>query len=140
MLSTGVRSCELLNMTDSDIDMQKQRILVVGKGRKERFVYFDKETARQLGIYLKWTRGKLFGHWSQRDLRKEVSDALRPWSQDRQLSPHAIRHTYATEQARRGMPTTTLAALLGHDNIKTTQRYVDVATSDVATQYFKYNQ
>jgi site-specific recombinase XerD len=56
-----------------------------------------------------------------------IWEALKNHTNAKQLSPHAIRHTYATEMARRGMTATTLQKSLGHEHLETTQRYIDFA-------------
>ena len=138
-LSTGCRIQELLDMNISDIDFDNNRILVLGKGSKERYVYFDNDCRDALIEYTAGRIGRIFERWTQRDLRYEVYDALRPFSSARQLSPHAIRHTYTTELARHGCPTTSLKVLLGHESLQTTQRYVDFALCEAQADYFKFH-
>lgn len=137
-LSTGCRLQELLDMRVEDIDFTNRRIFICGKGRKERYVYFDTACYDALIEYCSGRIGLLFPSTTQRDMRFEVYNALKPYSSARQLSPHAIRHTFTTDMARRGMPTTSLMAILGHENIATTQKYVDFALCEAAAHYRKF--
>lgn len=125
MLETGVRVQELLDITKADVDLGNGRIKVRGKGNKERLVYISETTRQQLRMWCNGSTDKLFGALDQREVRRIVYMTLKRYSSAKQLSPHAIRHTYATEMARRGMTATTLQKALGHQRLETTQRYID---------------
>ena len=138
LIATGIRAQELLDIEVNDIDFQQRRIMIHGKGAKERWVYYDEKTGEMLSEYAAGKRGRLMPYIDQRSLRYEVYNALRPYSHDRQLSPHAIRHTYATTMAKNGAPTTTIAALLGHERLETTQKYVNLGIASIQKQYNQY--
>lgn len=139
MLATGIRLQELLDMTVEDIDFAMLRIKVHGKGAKERYAYMDSTTAEMLSTWTKDKTWRVFPDVTPREMRWYVHDALEPYTRAQQKSPHAIRHTFATEMAKAGTPTTTLAVLMGHNSVKTTQTYVNMATNQVAEHYNKFN-
>lgn len=139
-MTTGIRIQELLDMTWEDIDFETQAIKIHGKGSKERMVYTtaDKlELLQQLNT-MQPQSGKIF-FMEQRTLRKIIWDALRPFSVAPQLSPHAIRHTFATYAASRGANVTTLQQAMGHKRVETTQQYIDMGTLPVRQFMTNYN-
>lgn len=130
LMTTGCRIGELLDIRGTDIDPISGRLVFRGKGDKERVVFMSKDAVgaiQEAGLY---NRGKLF-NCTQRDARWMIYKALVPYCNAQQLSPHAIRHTFATELATKGIPATTLAAILGHSHIETTQRYIDQTRADI---------
>lgn len=134
MTETGVRVQEVLDIRAEDIIIKQRTLIIHGKGNKERKVYMSERLTTELYMLAKKRYGRIFALWTQRDIRKAMYEVLKNISSARQLSPHAIRHTYATEMAKRGMVATTLQKLLGHDSIKTTQRYIDAAQIEVEQQ------
>lgn len=139
-MTTGIRIQELLDMTWEDIDFETQAIKIHGKGSKERMVYTteDKlEVLRQLHT-MKPQSGQIFT-MEQRQLRTIIFEALRPFCHAPQLSPHAIRHTFATHAANMGANVTTLAQAMGHKRIATTQKYIDLSSAPVRSLMTSYN-
>lgn len=140
LATTGMRIQELLDMTWENINTEDNTIKVTGKGGKSRIVYTTAEVLAPIKNCLSYGQqhGKLFAI-EQRQARYMIWEALKPWSNAQQLSPHAIRHTYATNIASKGGNVSTLATLLGHQHIETTQKYIDMAqsplkeTSELAT-------
>lgn len=141
--TTGIRISELLGLNWEDIDFKACSLEIHGKGNKDRIVYTTSE-------YLDLMRqayernpieGRIF-RYSERDARHMIWEALKPWSRAKQLSPHAIRHTFATSLARQGVNVATIATILGHNRIATTQKYIDMAQMDcraVSAQYSPLN-
>ena len=141
--TTGIRISELLGLNWEDIDFKSCSLEIHGKGNKERIVYTTSE-------YLDLMRqayernpieGRIF-RYSEREARHMIWEALKPWSRAKQLSPHAIRHTFATTLARQGVNVATIATILGHNRIATTQKYIDMAQMDcraVSAQYSPLN-
>lgn len=139
LATTGMRISELLSLRWEDIDFKACSLEIMGKGRKERIVYTTPE-------YLELMRqayerhpqeGRCF-NYEQREARYMIFQALRPYSRAKQLSPHAIRHSFATHLATNGVNVTTIASILGHNQISTTQKYIDMSqsrTRQAATQY-----
>ena len=141
--TTGIRISELLGWNWEDIDFKTCALEIKGKGNKERLVYTTPE-------YLDLMRqayerhpaeGRIF-LYSEREARYMLWEALKPYSRAKQLSPHAIRHTFATSLAKQGVNVATIATILGHNRIATTQKYIDLAQMDckaVSAQYSPLN-
>lgn len=141
--TTGIRISELLGMNWEDIDFKTCALEIKGKGNKERLVFTTPE-------YLDLMRqayercpseGRIF-RYSEREARFMLWEALKPYSRAKQLSPHAIRHTFATSLAKQGVNVATIATILGHNRIATTQKYIDLAQMDckaVSAQYSPLN-
>lgn len=141
--TTGIRISELLALRWEDIDFKACALEIHGKGNKDRIVY---TTAEYLDLMRQAyernpTEGRIF-RYNERDARHMIWEALKPYSRAKQLSPHAIRHTFATELARQGVNVATIATILGHNRIATTQKYIDMAQMDcraVSAQYSPLN-
>lgn len=131
--TTGMRIQEVLDMKWEDIDFSSSTIRVHGKGAKERTAYSTKDALETLQICNAdgENHGRIF-NIEQREARHIIYEALKPYSKAVQLSPHAIRHTFATNIAKNGANVTTLAGILGHNQIATTQRYIDMTQHDYA--------
>lgn len=138
LLTTGIRIQELLDMKTEDLDAMNNLIKIHGKGMKERLVYTTAENMRNLVRYANGTKGWLFGHLTQEQVRQDIYDSLKNISQAPQLSPHAIRHTFSTEMAKNGINTSSLAQILGHNSIRTTQRYIDFGQQQASAAYSRY--
>ena len=142
LLETGIRIQELLDIRKYDL-RDNGRIVINGKGAKQRIVVTSPELSDELNELSKNKRPEqlIFGgfYYSQRVLRHDIWELLRQTgSQCKQASPHAIRHTFATEIAKQGENVITLAKMLGHNNIRTTQRYIDTAQTETATAFHRY--
>ena len=127
LAETGIRIQECLDIRQEDIDFLNGTIRIKGKGNKERLVYISKETLTWLSNQNSLGNKTIFGDITQREARREIWEALKDYTNAPQKSPHAIRHTYATEMAKRGMTATTLQKALGHEHLETTQKYIDFA-------------
>lgn len=139
LATTGMRLQELLDLEWSSIDWETRVIKVEGKGRKQRITYTTTEVLEELRPLYEYAHGKgrIFCT-DQRNARYILWDALRQYSSAKQLSPHAIRHTVATNMAKQGANVTTIANLLGHSDISTTQKYIDMTQAsikDACTQF-----
>lgn len=129
---TGVRLQELLDLQAADISSTDRSIKIHGKGRKERTVYYG-ELTKQYG-------GKLHSSsLTQRDARRLVWEALKPYSEAPQLSPHAIRHTFASRLLDKGAPIEFISKLLGHQNTNTTDIYAQLSNSRARELYNQYS-
>lgn len=127
LCTTGIRLQELLDLTWEDIDFDSNIIRINGKGNKERIVTTEAWALSELKqTYLTINpHGKMF-FLSQRKVRYMIYETLKPYCKGTQLNPHAIRHTFATELARQGENCMTIAKILGHNKIETSQKYVDM--------------
>lgn len=143
LATTGIRISELLSLKWEDIDFKTCALEINGKGNKDRLVYTTPEYLELMrqAYERKPTEGRIF-RYSEREARHMIWDALKPYSRATQLSPHAIRHSFATSLAKQGVNVATIATILGHSRIETTQKYIDMAQMDcqaVSAQYSPLN-
>lgn len=132
LCTTGIRIQELLDLTWQSINFATGAIKIQGKGNKERVVYTTLDKLDTLQAV-----SKLPGHdgaeriftLNQRTVRKMIFAALIPFSNAKQLSPHAIRHSFATQAAAQGCNVATLSKVLGHKHFETTQQYIDLGST-----------
>lgn len=141
--TTGIRISELLGLNWEDIDFKTCALEINGKGNKERLVYTTPEylDLMRQAYERHPTEGRIF-RYSEREARFMLWEALKPYSRAKQLSPHAIRHSFATSLAKNGVNVATIATILGHKSIETTQKYIDMAQMDckaVSAQYSPLN-
>lgn len=141
--TTGIRISELLGLNWEDIDFKTCALEIKGKGNKERLVFTTPEylDLMRQAYERNPTEGRIF-RYSEREARFMLWEALKPYSRAKQLSPHAIRHTFATSLAKQGVNVATIATILGHNRIATTQKYIDLAQMDckaVSAQYSPLN-
>lgn len=153
MLDTGVRVSELCNINMSDVDFNKKKVLILGKGNKERYVYFSDRTKVRLEVYFKdrkdlQTDGfkiiypvncPLFANVNKKHGRLCKSGVEATLNKIGQLSgvsrlhPHLLRSSFATNLARKGVDINTIAKALGHANLNTIHRYVLLTDEQVNT-------
>ncbi len=139
LATTGIRIQELLDLRYEDIDFEKASIKVRGKGNKERLLYTSPNHLDTLRLaHLNGASGIIF-NLTQRDARRMIWESLKPYSHAPQLSPHAIRHTFATNQAANGTNCSTLAEMLGHKDLNTTQKYIDIGQSNIKQACLAYS-
>jgi len=142
LLSAGLRRSEAAAITLDDLDLANKQLLVRGKGSKERIVPLADEAVGAIEEYLrhrvKTTSRHLFV--SRRQGRpvhhRVIADMLgrvikRAGLQGQRISPHALRHTFASHLVRSGVDLRTVQDLLGHTDLKTTAMYLH---SDVRTK------
>ena len=135
LITTGLRIQELLDMQWEDVDFGNNSIKVHGKGQKERMVYTTASILAPLAELAKHSNvhGRMF--WMcQRKARFMIYDALRPFTRAKQVSPHAIRHSYATQLAAQGVNVAAISQALGHKHLETTQKYIDMAQVETASK------
>lgn len=143
LATTGIRISELLSLKWEDIDFKTCALEINGKGNKDRLVYTTPEYLELMrqAYERKPTEGRIF-RYSEREARHMIWNALKPYSRATQLSPHAIRHSFATSLAKQGVNVATIATILGHSRIETTQKYIDMAQMNcqaVSAQYSPLN-
>ena len=137
LYATGIRCSELVGLDLPEIDRQRRMIRVLGKGRKERVVPFGTRAGAALDAYLalrreaKPTSDALFlnnrgGRLTDRSVRTLVARRVRAVSLARKVSPHTLRHSFATHLLERGADLRAIQELLGHASLSTTQRYTHV--------------
>lgn len=145
LLSTGCRIGEVCKLNRDDIDFQNLECKVHGKGKKERVVYINNVTAMLLKRYfaerLDNSEALFIGKGSERltpgGVRFRLNTIARKAGVDN-VHPHRFRRTLATNLINHGMSIQEVAAILGHDKIDTTMRYVFIENEHVKNSYRKY--
>ena len=142
LYATGMRVSELVNLTTEQLDLMMGIIRVVGKGSKERLVPIGRQAKKWLERYLTMTRPK-FDKGKSSDLfltnrgRKMTRQNfwtllkryLRQCQIQKHVTPHTLRHSFATHLLERGADLRVVQELLGHVDISTTQIYTHMETS-----------
>jgi site-specific recombinase XerD len=145
LLSTGCRISEICALNRNDIDIVNKEILVLGKGNKERTVFIDDVTAMLLQRYLEERKddsealfvGKGTSRLKPGGIRK-ILNAVATKAGVENTHPHRFRRTLATSLIDHGMPIQEVAAILGHEKLDTTMKYVYLNKTHVKNSYNKY--
>src|SRR5512145_1854185 len=148
LYATGIRCAELVGLDLEAVDLPGRSLRVLGKGRKERIVLFGRPAAAALEQWLEAREGlkprssALFlnlrgGRLSDRSVRNLVASRVKAVALDRHVSPHTLRHTFATHLLERGADLRAIQELLGHASLQTTQRYTHVDTRHILATYKK---
>lgn len=151
LITTGIRISEASNITFDDIDAIEKTILIHGKGNKERIVYISSaECISNIKQYLNLrmsikthnnylfinrNKTKLGVHTIDGVFRKTIKDL----KLNKSITPHQLRHTFATELLSAGSDLRTLQELLGHASISTTEIYTHIDTKQKKKILNKYN-
>ena len=123
---SGLRISEVLSLRPLDFDKSAMTITIAGKGGKTRYCYYSKRVKTMLNAYKRDTHrdAQLFPG-DERTIRYNIHMALRKHSNAPKLSPHIIRHTFANEMLSNGLNLAALKKQLGHEDIKSTERYLN---------------
>ena len=140
---TGVRISELLNMRLSDVDFHRQQLLIVGgKNGNERMAYMTPALSLALSTYLQHRPAIEDDHFwlttsGSRLTASQIAAQLHRWGSqcDVHVTPHRLRHTFATQLVNQGMPLATIAKLLGHQTLNMTQHYARLYEHVVKEQF-----
>ncbi len=145
--ASGIRLSELVALDLEDVDLSGRMVRVMGKGRKERIVPFNQKASAALRAWLKdrlaLTRGDaLFvnargGRLTGRSVQRLVARYVSSCSTRFGISPHALRHSFATHLLQAGADLRTIQELLGHVQLSTTQRYTHVNVAQLLDVYRK---
>jgi len=145
LLSTGCRISEMTGLNRADVDLNNLECRVQGKGNKERTVFMDAVSAMLLREYLGQRQddfpalfiGKGTERLSPSGVRQMLTK-LQVASTVDHVHPHKFRRTLATNLIRHGMPIQEVAAILGHDKLDTTMKYVVLDKTDVKNSYRRF--
>jgi len=143
LYATGLRVSELSGLDLDDLDRSQQTVRVLGKGRKERIVPYGSRAASALSAYLTGRgtgAGPLFanrrgGRLTVRSLHTIVRRSAAATGITRRVSPHTLRHTFATHLLDAGADLRVIQELLGHSRLSTTQRYTHVGADQLMRVY-----
>ncbi|NIF34204.1 site-specific tyrosine recombinase XerD [Enterobacter sp. Cy-643] len=144
LYATGLRVSELVGLTMSDISLRQGVVRVIGKGNKERLVPLGEEAVYWIEEYLKYGRPELLNGQSldvlfpsnraQQMTRQTFWHRIKHYAvlagiDSEKLSPHVLRHAFATHLLNHGADLRVVQMLLGHSDLSTTQIYTHVATA-----------
>ena len=141
LLNTGCRISELSGINVEDIDLKNRECIVYGKGRKERTIFFDEVTAWVLAEYIETqnvTGALFYGKGTERLSPNGIRRMLKEIEEKtgvENVHPHRFRRTFATSVINHGMAIQDVAAILGHEKIDTTMKYVYQSKERTRTAY-----
>ncbi|MER2032577.1 tyrosine-type recombinase/integrase [Exiguobacterium indicum] len=138
MSETGIRISELRNIKAWDINQDEHTIRVHGKGNKERTVYYGAGTAETFR-HLHVPGDTVIFPLSDIEARSRIFWALRKHTGAERCSSHTLRHTWATSMLNAGADLKTIATIMGHASVTTTEKYAKVAGVKVAADYKLYS-
>ena len=151
LFATGLRVSELSNIKIKNIDFSEREIKIMGKGSKERIVFYNKECAIVLDSYLKECRSKLLNgkdseylfinhlgdKLTDRGIRLIIDKIVKKSCIKSKVSPHTFRHTFATMLLNEGCNIKSVQELLGHSSLGTTGIYTHLTNDEVRLAYMK---
>ena len=142
--STGCRVSEMINVKIIDIDFTNKTIRIMGKGSKERIVYFGDYASKYLDNYLSKVKCDKYLFTNKKgekltinEVEQIVKDIMKHISIKTHVTPHTLRHTFATHLLNNGADIKTVQELLGHANLSTTGIYTHVSSDRLKDIYFK---
>ena len=159
--ATGIRASELINIKITDIDFNEATLRILGKGSKERIIPIHNLALKLIAKYwkneiynhnklvknknIKFKRDFLFLNIHGKKLTRQglwyiIKTISKKLGLDiNKISPHILRHTFATHLLYNGVPLRHLQELLGHSNISTTQIYTHLSDQYIESQYSKFS-
>jgi tyrosine recombinase XerC len=145
LYSSGLRVSELVGLNGENIDFIGNLVKVMGKGKKERLVpigdkalaavkdYLDHRLSSSRAVFLNKNGGRL----TDRSVRNIINKHILKTSLHMNISPHVLRHSFATHLLNRGADLRSVQELLGHANLSTTQIYTHITTERLKSVYDK---
>ena len=149
LFDTGLRVSEAVNIEINNINKKEQSIKVLGKGNKERIVYYGDYAKNYLEDYLNLRRNinivdkeylflnKNYTRLTRRGVEYLISDISKKALLRQKISPHTLRHSFATEMLNNGCDIRSVQELLGHKSLSTTGIYTHVTNEVVRQEYLK---
>ena len=153
LFSGGLRVSELCNIDRDRINLNRREFMIRGKGRKDRPIFISKEAAERLRDYLdirKDNEKPLFislstsnkrqvSRLTPRSIQRIVEKYAKAAGITKHVSPHTLRHSFATDLLMNGADLRSVQAMLGHSNISTTQRYTHVTDPHLKEIHEKFH-
>jgi integrase/recombinase XerD len=151
MYGCGLRASEAIGLEIGDVDMRRGFLRPHGKGSKERVVPLGSEAARAIERYLRSGRAELVGEKIERKLfvnfrggpltrqglYKIIQRHAKAVGLDQKMSPHTLRHTFATHLLSGGCDLRSVQEMLGHADVATTQLYTHLSREKIKEVYFR---
>lgn len=151
MYACGLRASETIGLELADVDLRQGFLRARGKGSKERLVPLGRKAIAAISVYLRSGRPKLVGEGheaklfvnfrggplSRQGLYKIVQRNARAAGLDGKLSPHTLRHSFATHLLAGGCDLRAVQEMLGHADISTTQMYTHLSGEQLKQVYFR---
>lgn len=145
LISSGCRLSEVVNIDKEDINWNERSLNVIGKGNKERKVYFSVKAKILLKKYIasrndicpalfvscRNPHGRLGGRAIEREIQKIAKRA----EFDKSVYPHLFRHSFATHSINSGMPIHVLQHIMGHESTATTEIYAELSDENIMHEY-----
>lgn len=143
LYATGIRCSELISIRFCDIDLNQHTIRIKGKGKKERIVLFGRKAALKLTEYFQKERSHVQSPYEQVFLNyryeplttrsiQRIIHMFRPFLKtDRPITPHKIRHSFATHMLNQGVDLRVVQELLGHQTLSSTEKYTHVSLEEL---------
>ena len=145
LLSTGIRRSEAVGITLDDLNLEERQLLIRGKGDKERVVPLTDQAVEAIRAYLPWrtkteSRHLFVSAWKGRPIHGRCINRMlkivihKAGLEGQGITPHRLRHTFATHLIRGGVDVKTVQELLGHSELETTAKYLhsDTKTKQAA--------
>ncbi len=157
LFSTGLRCSEALSLRISDIKKNNFNLRIKGKGSKERIVIYNKYSQDIIFQYLTLRKetelskninsspesplfiNSKFKPLGDRSVRKIIEQRIEQSALVKNISPHSLRHSFATSLLRNGADIRTVQMLLGHSKISSTQIYTHLTTDQLKDMHYKYH-
>ena len=151
LYATGLRVSELINLKLNQINFEEFKIRCFGKGSKERIVYFSENTCELLKKYINNERNSLKidpkndilflsktgNKLNREDIYSMITKRAKYANINKDVSPHTLRHTFATHLVNNNADLRSVQKLLGHSDISTTQMYTHNTYEDIKNNYLK---
>ena len=154
LYATGLRASELINLDLMNVDIVNMIINVYGKGSKERIVPLSKIAVNYLDLYINIYRNLLFvknqeptdalflnnhgKRMTRVGLYKMIDKIAKEQGIEKEITPHVLRHSFATHMIECGADIRSVQELLGHENVVTTEIYTHLANNFIKENYDEY--
>lgn len=149
LYATGIRVSELTSLKLTDIDAYNKEIRITGKGNKQRIVYFGEYAKKYLTLYINEARHELLNgntnnyllinnkgsELTSRGVELIVNEVVKKAALKHNISPHVLRHTFATDMLNNGADLKSVQELLGHESLSTTQIYTHITNERLRSVY-----
>lgn len=143
LYSSGLRVSELVNLCIDNIDLHERTMRIRGKGEKDRIVLFDDNTKKLIEDYLTQRDddseylfiNRSLHHLTPRYVQMMIKDYARVAGIKKKVTPHILRHSFATHLLKNGVDIRAIQQLLGHSNLSTTQIYTSVDMETLKNVY-----